>query len=134
MFKMPCAPARSNGETAPTVHTRSSRPCESRLICTASSTTCSKITPASSTSDLCREGMPAIVLRSPFSDPIHLGETVCNLELEMANFSVDADMTKQPEIAQHFSRTQHHRSQRVIRNRNRQTCLFAYTFIQIFQQ
>src|SRR5256885_11237751 len=44
-------PARSNGETAPTVQTRISRPWDSRLICTASMSTCKIMTPASRTRD-----------------------------------------------------------------------------------
>src|ERR1700720_3533804 len=131
MLPMPFAPARWNGETAPTVHTRSSRPCESRLICTASSTTCRKITPASSTSDLCREGMPAIVLRSSFRFEgfsckrpevcdLRLSPDTKNLQL-ITNycFSVDANLPQQPEIAQHLSRTQHYGSQWIVRNRHR---------------
>src|ERR1700746_3429947 len=87
MLPMPFAPARSNGDTAPTVQTRSNRPCESRLICTASNTTCRIITPASSTSDLCREGIPAIVLRSPFS-----------LQLSVVSYQLSSkDVQKAPE-------------------------------------
>src|SRR5438445_13840285 len=110
MLPIPFAPARWNGETAPTVHTRSRRPCESRLICTANSTTCSRITPARSISDLCREGIPAIFCSTLFSyaavranqnglrrAPNIFQATVTNRLL------VDANLPQQSEIAQHLS-------------------------------
>src|SRR5229473_5918578 len=155
---MPRAPARSKGETAPTVHTRSKRPCESRLICTASSTTCNKITPASSTTDLCREGMPAMVVRSSLclklsvvsrqpsvknSAQSSAGRRVSGSPLSSPNaesrlpntvFLIDANLPQQPEVAEHLPGAEHHRSQRIIRNRNRQARLFANPFVEIFQQ
>src|ERR1700730_14242515 len=136
---MPFAPARWNGETAPTVHTRSSRPWESRLICTASRTTCSRITPVRSISDLCREGMPAIFV-STLNCPTGL-RPIQTARAGHKNFNytnepllVDANLPQQPEIAQHLSCAQYHGSEWVVRDRNRQARLFPDTLVQIFQQ
>src|ERR1039458_1657525 len=49
--------ARCTGEINSTAQTRMSRTCRSRLICTASRSTCATMTPASNVSDLCREGI-----------------------------------------------------------------------------
>src|SRR5580692_9534824 len=148
MPPIPVAPARSNGVTAPTVHTRISRPCESRWICTASSSTCSTITPASRNSDLWREGIPTIAFRGIDTLVYTELRSVCALfssvsandqPLQNPKFHfpglltgrllVDANLPQQFEVAQHFSRSQHHRRQRVIGDGHRQSGFLADTLI-----
>src|SRR5580693_4846365 len=129
---MPWAPARSNGDTAPTVQTRISRPCESRLICTASSSTCRSTTPPRRNSDLCREGIPTMESSST-------GSTLCGLEFLQSHqirktALVDANLPQQLEIAQHFAGAQHHGRQRVIGDGNREAGFFADALVEILQK
>src|SRR5271168_1103245 len=153
MPPIPVAPARSNGVTAPTVHTRIRRPCESRWICTASSSTCSTITPASRNSDLWREGIPTIascstntLVYTDFEVSVRFSPasplTTSQLQNPKFHFPglwtrrllVDANLPQQFEVAQHLSRAQHHRRQRIVGDGDRQSSFLAYTLIQIFQQ
>src|SRR5438105_5675455 len=47
---------------------------------------------------------------------------------------VDANLTQQLEIAEHFSGAEHHGRERIIGNRYRQAGFFANAFIKIFQE
>src|SRR5579864_8228612 len=135
----PCAaplivqePIRCRGEISSTAHTRISRTCRSRLICTASSSTCVTTTVASSVRDLCREGIAIIgedCQLSRFLLPIRIGAP-----RRSSKNSIDRDETQQPEIAQHLARSEHHRRQRIVGNRNRQTGLLADALVQILEQ
>src|SRR5207253_4944041 len=49
-------------------------------------------------------------------------------------FLVDANLTQQFEVAEHLSRAEHHRSQRIIGNRYRQAGLLANALVEILQQ
>src|SRR5712692_9260708 len=68
------------------------------------------------------------VTGSPLSSP--------NAESRLPNtvLLIDANLPQQPEVAEHLPGAAHHRSQRIIRNRNRQACLFENPFVEIFQQ
>src|SRR6185437_12862537 len=48
--------------------------------------------------------------------------------------SVDFDLTQQAEVAQHFSCTQNHAGQRVVRNRNWQPGFFPNPLVQVLDQ
>src|SRR5271154_5951877 len=134
---MPYEPARSNGEIAPTVHTRISRPCESLLICTASSSICSNTIAARRKIDLCREGTPTMMTRSIFNRARKTAAPRCFLFAKNYSFAkklIDANLPQQFEIAEHFPRSQHHRSQRIVGNGHRQPGLFANALVEILQQ
>src|SRR5271163_285235 len=133
---MPYEPARSNGEIAPTVHTRISRPCESLLICTASSSICSNTIAARRKIDLCREGTPTMVTRSIFNRARKIAAPryfIVRKKLFVAQKLVDANLSQQLEVTEHFSGAQHHRGQRIVRNRHRQPGFFANALIEILQ-
>src|SRR5216684_5212693 len=119
---------------APTVQTRINRPCESRLICTASKTTCSRMTPASSTSDLCREGMATMALVARASAGALFLQSAKTSSKNLPLLLVNANLPQQFEVTQHFPRAQHHRRQRIVGDRNGQTGLLANSLVQIFQE
>src|SRR5271170_3093234 len=134
---MPYEPARSNGEIAPTVHTRIRRPCESLLICTARSSICSNTIAARRKIDLCREGTPTMVTRSIFNRARKTAALRCFSYAEKLSFAkklIDANLPQQLEVAQHFPRAEHDGSQRIVRNGHRQAGFFANALIEILQQ
>jgi hypothetical protein len=56
-------------------------------------------------------------------------EKMPRAESQASRFLVDANLSQQTEITQHFARSQHNRCQRIIRNGYRQSGLLANPFV-----
>src|SRR5689334_21240603 len=102
--------ARASGVTAVTIHTRMTRTSWSFLTCTATSTSCARMTSSR-----------IVMLRYRL-----INESTLHL--------VYRNLPQQSEIAEHAPGSQHHRSQRIVGDRNRQPGLLADPLVQVFQQ
>src|SRR5579862_3652791 len=109
------AAARPRGAMSSTAQTRIKRTCCSRLICTARSRSCAPKAKASNVSDRWREG---IANMTQLHHPRRAGGTS---ETRL----VDGHQPQQVEIAEHLSGAQHHGSQRIVGDGNRQPGFFA---------
>src|SRR5579864_2973413 len=63
---------------------------------------------------------------------------VCSLVYKYTPCEFDAllnrNLSQEFEVAEHFSRAQHHAGQRIVGNRNRQPGFFANSLVQVLQQ
>src|ERR1700691_1306399 len=77
----------------------------------------------------------AVVVPLAFAAAVPRSRTgVCAIALKPRPASINRNKPQQPEIAQHLPGSQDDRSQRIIRNRNRQTSLLADALIQILDE
>src|SRR3954452_13573938 len=102
---------RAAGVIAVTVHMRMNRTSSGFLAETASNTSCAMITRSRT-----------VILRYRLSKD----------STRRLLSSVYRNLSQQTEIAQHAAGAEHHRSQRIVGNRNWQPSLFTDAFIEIF--